>query len=180
MSTNDLMIRPAAEADVPALEALIRRSVHELQAAHYDRDQREAALGSVFGVDHRMIADGTYFVAERGGHVVGCGGWSFRAALYGAHGPAESDGPRVNPGSGPARVRAFFVDPKAARQGIGARLLAASEAAAREAGFTRAALSATLAGEPFYAAHGYTPLARATADLPGGGELPIVHMEKVL
>ena len=180
MSTEDLVIRPAVEADAPALEALIRRSVHTLQAEHYDAGQREAALGSVFGVDHRLIADGTYFVAEQGGRLLGCGGWSFRAAMYGAHGPAESDGPRVNPGSGPARVRAFFVDPKAARRGIGARLLAASEDAARAAGFTRAALSATLAGEAFYAAHGYTPLARAVADLPGGGELPIVHMEKVL
>lgn len=180
MSAEDIAIRSARADDAPALEALIRRSVHELQADHYDAAQRDAALGSVFGVDHRLIADGTYFVAERGAHIVGCGGWSFRAALYGAHGPAESDGPRVNPGSGPARVRAFFVDPKAARQGIGARLLAASEQAARTAGFTRAALSATLAGEPFYAANGYTPLARAVAELPDGGELPIVHMEKVL
>ncbi len=174
-------IRVAVEADAPALEALIRRSVHALQAEHYDAAQREAALGSVFGVDHRLIADGTYFVvAERHGALAGCGGWSFRAAMYGAHGPAESDGPRVNPASGPARVRAFFVDPDHARRGVGAALLAASEAAAQAEGFTRAALSATLAGEPFYAAHGYTSLARAVAELPGGGELPIVHMEKRL
>ena len=176
----DVSIRTATDADVPALEALIRRSVHGLQAEHYDNAQREAALGSVFGVDHRLISDGTYFVAERAGALAGCGGWSFRAAMYGAHGPAESDGPRVNPGAGPARVRAFFVDPEHARRGVGAALLAASEAAAAGQGFTRAALSATLAGEPFYAAHGYTALARGVAELPGGGELPIVHMEKRL
>ena len=178
--SEDIRTRVATPEDVPGLEALIRRSVHGLQAEHYDAGQREAALGSVFGVDHRLIADGTYFVAQRGGALAGCGGWSFRAAMYGAHGPAESDGPRVNPRNGPARVRAFFVDPDHARRGVGAALLAASEAAARAQGFTRAALSATLAGEPFYVAHGYVSLARGVAELPGGGELPIVHMEKVL
>jgi predicted N-acetyltransferase YhbS len=177
---NELTIRPAVEADVPALEALIRRSVHGLQADHYGEAEREAALGSVFGVDHGLIADGTYLVAELDGAVVGCGGWSDREALYGAHGPAESEGPRVKPGSGPARVRAFFVDPDHARKGIGAAILKASEDAARARGFTRAALSATLAGEPFYVAQGYKPLARSTAELPGGGELPIVHMDKRL
>ena len=177
---TDLTLRLATPQDVATLGALIARSVHALQAHTYTQAQREAALGSVFGVDHRLIADGGYFVAEIGGAVVGCGGWSDREALYGAHGPAESDGPRINPRSGPARVRAFFVDPDHARRGIGKAILQASEAAARSAGFTRAALGATLAGEPFYAANGYVALARTEADLPGGGSLTVIQMEKVL
>ena len=82
MSRPPLTLRAATPEDAPALEALIRRSVHGLQADHYDAEQREAALGSVFGVDHRLIADGTYLVAERDGRIVGCGGWSDREALY--------------------------------------------------------------------------------------------------
>ncbi len=177
---SDLTLRLATSQDAEALDALIVRSVHGLQAHTYTRAQRDAALGSVFGVDHRLIADGGYFVAEIDGAVVGCGGWSDREALYGAHGPAQGDGPRVNPRSGPARVRAFFVDPAHARRGVGKALLQASEDAARAAGFTRATLGATLAGEPFYAAHGYVPLARTQADLPDGGTLTVIQMEKVL
>ena len=177
---TSVTLRPATAADAEALEALIARSVHALQADTYTREQREAALGTVFGVDHRLIADGGYFIAELDGAIVGCGGWSDREALYGAHGPAQSDGPRVNPRSGPARVRAFFVDPAHARRGVGRALLQASEDAARAAGFTRAALGATLAGEPFYTACGYVPLARTEADLPGGASLVVIQMEKSL
>lgn len=176
----NLTLRIATSDDVEALDALIRRSVHQLQAADYTADQREAALGTVFGVDHGLIADGSYFVAERGGRIVGCGGWSDREALYGAHGPAQSEGPRIKPANGPARVRAFFVDPDHARQGIGAAILRACEAAARDAGFTRATLSATLTGVKLYAAHGWTPKAREEAELPGGGSLTVVHMDKRL
>ncbi len=134
----------------------------------------------MFGVDHGLIADGTYLVAEIDGALAGCGGWSDREALYGAHGPAESGGPRIHPASGPARIRAFFVDPPFARRGVGGAILEACEAAARRAGFTRATLSATLTGQRFYAAHGWTAMATGEADLPGGGSLAVVHMDKRL
>src|SRR5688500_16384654 len=75
-------LRLAREADVPALEALIPLSVRTLQAPYYSPAQMEAALGSVFGVDRQLIRDGTYFVAERNGAIVGCGGWSRRRSLY--------------------------------------------------------------------------------------------------
>ena len=64
--------------DVPGLEKLIRDSVHVLQARDYSWEQRDAALGSVFGVDTQLIRDGTYFVVESGSEIVACGGWSRR------------------------------------------------------------------------------------------------------
>ncbi|HRE80601.1 MAG TPA: hypothetical protein PLN52_06110, partial [Opitutaceae bacterium] len=71
-----ITFRLAALEDGAALEALIPLSVHGLQADHYTFAQREGALGAVFGLDRQLIRDGTYFVAEAGGRVVGGGGWS--------------------------------------------------------------------------------------------------------
>src|SRR4030095_14671720 len=68
-------LRLACDSDVPALEALIPLSVRSLQAPYYSTAQIDAALGPVFGVDRQLIRDGTYFVAQRDGTVVGCGGW---------------------------------------------------------------------------------------------------------
>jgi hypothetical protein len=57
-------IRAAIPRDVPELKALIDLSVRKLQAADYTAAQIEGALGTVFGVDSRLIADQTYFVVE--------------------------------------------------------------------------------------------------------------------
>ena len=57
-------IRRAVPADVPALRALIDLSVRSLQALDYSPAQIEGALGTVFGIDSQLIADGTYFAAE--------------------------------------------------------------------------------------------------------------------
>ncbi|HEV2840704.1 MAG TPA: hypothetical protein VGW39_05205 [Chthoniobacterales bacterium] len=59
-------LRLANEADIPALETLIERSVRELQSAHYSAAQMDGALGSVFGVDRQLIQDKTYFAAASG------------------------------------------------------------------------------------------------------------------
>ena len=78
--------RPAQDKDVPALEQLIPLSVRALQARHYSPAQMEAALGPVFGVDRQLIRDGTYFVVESDGQIVGGGGWSRRRSLFGGDG----------------------------------------------------------------------------------------------
>jgi len=70
--------RLAREGDIPALEALITLSVRTLQAPFYSPAQMDAAMGPVFGVDRQLIRDGTYFVVEHEGQIVGCGGWSRR------------------------------------------------------------------------------------------------------
>jgi hypothetical protein len=65
------------------MEELIALSARALQAPFYAAVQIEAALGAVFGVDRQLIRDGTCFVVERGGRILGCGGWSRRASLFG-------------------------------------------------------------------------------------------------
>jgi len=172
--------RPARDADIPALEELIPLSVRTLQAPHYSPAQMEAALGPVFGVDRQLIRDGTYFVVERHGQIIGCGGWSKRLTLYGGDAARTGEDPELDPDRDPARIRAFFVHPAWARQGIGRSLLEVCERAAVAAGFQAAELNATLTGEPLYAAFGYAVAERLEAPMAGELSLPIVRMTKRL
>jgi GNAT superfamily N-acetyltransferase len=172
--------RPACAADIPALEELIPLSVRTLQAAHYSPAQMEAALGPVFGVDRQLIRDGTYFVVEHEGRIVGCGGWSKRQTMYGGDRHRAGEDPELDPRRDPARIRAFFVHPDWARKGIGRAILETCERAAIAAGFRTAELTATLTGEPLYAAFGYTVIERLEAPMANGLSLSIVRMGKRL
>lgn len=145
-----------------------------LQADTYTEAQREGALGTVFSVDHQLIADGTYFVVETDGAIAGCGGWSIRRKAHGADEGVELLDPAVDA----AHIRAFFVDPDWARRGLGAMILRACEEAAAAAGFKRLTLVATLAGERLYSRYGFVVEARYDVILPSGEPLPVVAMGK--
>jgi GNAT superfamily N-acetyltransferase len=173
-------LRLACEADVPALEALIPLSVRALQAPYYSSAQMNAALGTVFGVDRQLIRDGTYFLAERDGAIIGCGGWSRRRSLFGGDKGRQQEDDLLDPLRDAARVRAFFVHPTWARRGIGHSIMIACELAIIEAGFRRVEIVATLAGEPLYALFGYAVMERYEVALAGGLGLPVVRMTKSL
>ncbi|MGO8919270.1 MAG: GNAT family N-acetyltransferase [Stellaceae bacterium] len=171
-------LRLAALEDVPALEALIEKAVMVLQAPDYSEAQRRGALGTVFGVDSRLISDKTYVVAEAGDSLVGCGGWSRRRTLFGSDAIAGKDDQELDPERDAARIRAYFVAPGWTRRGIGGQILQACEAAARAAGFTRFELMATLTGVALYRAHGYQAREPYEAPLPNGLTLPMIRMTK--
>jgi GNAT superfamily N-acetyltransferase len=169
-------IRLAAPADLPALHALIPASVRALGAGYYTPEQIESSIRHVFGPDTQLIADGTYFVAEAAGELIGCGGWSRRRTLYGGDQAKSGEDPLLDPGADAARIRAFFVHPGWARRGVGSRILEACASAARGAGFADLELVATLPGEPLYSALGFAPRERYEVPLPGGLGLPVVRM----
>ena len=93
---------------------------------------------------------------------------------------AQRDDACLDPSREAARIRAFFVDPRWARLGIGSRMVKACEAAASAMGFTRIELAATLTGIPLYRAPGYEPLERIEVPLNNGATLPVVRMMKTL
>ena len=172
-------LRTATLDDIPALEALIAESVMVLQP-EYTREQRLAALGSVFGVDRRMIADGTYFAATVDAAIVGCGGWSRRKTPFGGdYSPAKDDS-FLDPAVDAAKIRAFFIHPAWTRRGIGSSILRACEQAAAAAGFTRVELTSTLAGVPLYSIHGFLPQEEFGVPLSNGERLPVIRMTKAL
>ena len=104
-------LRAATPDDLPALRALIDRSVRGLSTGVYDARQIESALHHVFGPDTQLIADRTYFVIEENGKLVASGGWSRRRTLYGGDQHKSGADPILDPHVDAARIRAFFVHP---------------------------------------------------------------------
>src|ERR1700759_3591985 len=141
---NPLMqIRTARLEDIAEIEGMIARSVMTLMGREYSLKQRQASVGPLFGFDRQIIEDGTCYVVEHAGRLVGSGGWSFRRTLFGGDGVADRDDSRVTPGIDPAHIRAFYIDPSAARTGIGTRILLQSETDAAALGFSRYEMAAT-------------------------------------
>jgi GNAT superfamily N-acetyltransferase len=173
-------LRLATSEDVPALRDLIVASVSRLQAEDYNEAQRQAALGSVFGVDPMLIGDSTYFLVESDSQIAACGGWSRRATPFGSDSSPARDDRMLDPQRDAARVRALFVHPQFARRGLGTMILEACESAAKAAGFVRAELTATLTGVKLFGVRGYVPAGEIQIPLNNGEILPVIRMTKQL
>lgn len=173
--SGSLTIRPACAADMEELEALRRQALRRLASSHYAASHIEAGLSSFGALDPELVEGGTYYVALVDGRAVGCGGWSLRSRVI------DGDPDRqLEPARDPAQIRAAFVHPAFARQGIARRLAQTAEAAAQQAGFRQFALVSTLNAEPAYRRMGYSARERIFMDLPNQVRLPIVRMAKAL
>ena len=172
--------RIATEADLPMLRALMTRAIEHLQDGFLSPDQVRASH-KVMGLDSQLVCDGTYFVIEEQGIAAGCGGWSFRATLYGGDDSVVAREPaRLDPATDAAKVRAMYTNPDFARRGVGRMLLALCEDTARAAGFGRVELMATMAGVPLYRAAGYVAVAETQAPEIDGVTVPLLLMGKTL
>ena len=170
--------RIATEADIPALVALMDLAISG-PLADFLTPAQIAASRVLMGLDSQIIADRTYVIVEADGVLAGCDGWSRRITTYGGdHTPGRAPEP-LTPGVDAARVRAMYTHPDFLRRGIGRRILDLCETAAREAGYDRAELVATLGGEPLYLAAGYREIERFEDDR-GGTPVPLVRMGKPL
>lgn len=178
-----LRFRLAIGSDAPRLIALIEASVRGLETHDYSPSQIDQALGTWLGLDTQLIADGTYFAVEPivgPSMLVACGGWSRRRTPYGSdHRPGRDDS-LLDPRTDAAKIRAFFVHPDWTRQGIGSRILALCEEAARAEGFTRFEMGATLTGIPLYRRHGYVEQERIELPLANGETLLVVRMTRTV
>jgi len=163
-------------ADVPALQELIATSVRGLSAGFYTPVQIEAAIAAVFGVDTQLIADSTYYILDSPSGPLAIGGWSCRRTLYGGDQMKGAEDPVLDPRTEPARIRAFFVRPDAARRGLARGLYIECARAAYARGFRNFELMATLPGVPLYEALGFTPIESVALPLVQGVELPLMRM----
>ena len=181
MNDKRFRIRTATSEDIAGLHQLIESSVRVLQREDYTPEQIQGALGHALGLDTRLIQDETYFLAypvDQPDLLVACGGWSFRNTLFGSdRGPGRVEA-LLDPATEPAKIRAIFVQPQWARQGLGSLMLAHCEEAAKAAGFGYFEMGSTLTGVPLYSRKGYRAAESIDIPLPNGEVLPLVHMLK--
>jgi GNAT superfamily N-acetyltransferase len=177
---SELNHRVATPDDMPALRELMRRAIDELQHDFLSPAQ-VIASHKVMGIDTQLVRDGTYFLLEADGVIAGCGGWSYRATLYGGDDSVVAREPALlDPAHDAAKVRAMYTNPDFTRRGIGRRMLALCEDAARQAGFHRVELMGTMAGVPLYRACGYTPVESIESKPIDGVRVPLLRMHKSL
>lgn len=77
-------------------------------------------------------------------------------------------------------VRAVYVHPRFARQGVGSRLLRAVEQKAESLGLGKLRLHSSLTAAAFYRKHGYRGSRRVRHVLASGDQIPCVPMAKWL
>lgn len=177
---STITLRLAVPGDIPDLRALIAVSVRSLSKGHYTREQTDAALIYMFGVDSRLIDDGTYYVITDGAVIVAAGGWSARRTLYGGDQSSGRADTALDPATMPARIRAFFVHPDWTRRGLARRIYRECETAAEAGGFRAFELVSTLPGEPLYRALGFAALEPVHIPLADDLVLSCVRMHRAI
>ena len=146
-------IRTFEPGDAAAVSALLATTMRRSNAGDYAPERLEPLIAYFTPAKLvQLAAERTCLVADDGGRVVGTG------AL---------DGPAL---------ATFFVHPDWQGRGVGTRLLAALEDAARAAGLTRLVVDASVTGAPFYARHGYA----RTGEVVDGTAGPQIGMAKDL
>ncbi|MEM1237118.1 MAG: GNAT family N-acetyltransferase [Pseudomonadota bacterium] len=159
----ELLIRPATPADTGGVDTLLQRSYPRLLKAEYAPSVLVAAIPAMTRAQPKLMASGTYYVAELAGEIVGAGGWT-------------RDGKRRQRG----HIRHVVTDDRQLRRGIGRALMERSFATARAAGIREMECWATLTAVPFYEAVGFRQLGSMVVQLQGAIDFPAIRMERGL
>jgi N-acetylglutamate synthase-like GNAT family acetyltransferase len=172
------MLRVATMNEIPAINNLIEQSVRALCKDDYTSEEIESAIKYVFGVDTELVEDKTYYIIENEGAIQACGGWSKCKTLFGGNQFSARELGFLDPKTDAAKIRAFFVSPDHARQGLGTLLLQYCEQQAFVQGFSKTEMMATLSGVKLYQTRGYVALHEKKHLLPNGVSLTFMHMAK--
>ena len=173
-----LDLRLAKEDDIGAIQGLMHIAILELQKGYLTDAQIQASFQSM-GLDTQLIQDKTYFCVFDNDLLVGCGGWSRRATLYGGNHSAGRNAEILDPATDRARIRAMYTHPAHTRRGIGKLIIEAGETAAKAEGYKALEMAATMAGVPFYRKCGYS-IEREWYDTNGDVPVPLCTMVKSL
>mgnify|MGYP000722387336 CR=1 FL=1 len=173
-----LELRLAQPHDIAKIKGLMHLAISVLQKGYLTELQIKASFASM-GLDTQLIKDGTYFCVFDEDELVGCGGWSRRATLYGGNHSAGRNASLLDPQTDRARIRAMYTHPAHTRRGIGKMIIETGEAAAKAEGYKAVEMAATMAGVPFYKKCGYS-VEREWTDNNGVVPVPLCTMIKSL
>ena len=163
MPRNDIVIRTATPDDQNMLSALLASSYAELKGS-YDPHGLDSALPYMSRANPKLLASGTYYIAEIDGAAAGCGGWTVEK-------PGSGD---VAEGVG--HIRHFATHPAFLRLGVARRLLDHCLEEARGAGIRTMMSQSTLPAEPFYASAGFQRVGAIEVEMSPGLILPAIEM----
>ncbi|NWG93490.1 MAG: GNAT family N-acetyltransferase [Parvularculaceae bacterium] len=170
---NQVRLRRSTSAESQRLEVLFADAFRR-QPGPYSQRQVEAALAAGLGRAGALHAAGRGVVAEKSGSLVGAAAWTCDdQAIPGVSRRRPSAAhPRL------ATLRAVFVSPDCARQGVGRRLIEAVMAEASKAGACEFGLYATAGAVAFYETAGFLALDAFDVALGDGLVLPVVEMRR--
>ena len=169
MNHDGILIRCAGPDDETAISTLLRASYSRLLRPHYNADLLAHALPIITKANPRLLAAGTFYVAETAaGSALACGGWS----------PGRPGTGNVH--AGETHIRHFATHPDWVRCGLGSAILARCIDAARAHGASRVTCYSSLSAEDFYRANGFTMEARFDAMLGGTVPFPSSMMARAL
>lgn len=161
-----IAIRVAAPGDADAISRVLMRSYSMLYRGWYRDDVLDRALPAMTRANPVLIGSGRYFVGERNGAIIACGGWS-------ANKPGGGEVPRL------AHLRHFGTDPDHINCGAGGAILRRSVDEARDANFREMEVISSLTAEAFYASHDFIQVAMVRLPM-GGAEFACVLMRRPL
>ena len=161
-----VLVREAEPGDVQAIATVHAASVRGLAASHYDGEQI-ASWSDSSADDFSLPDEGVQVVvaetagsdgSEAGGEVAGFGAIDLESG----------------------EVRAVYVHPDHAGEGVGSAILGKLEGRARVEGLADLHLAASLNAVPFYERHGWASIGPTVHEIDDGVELEAVKMEKSL
>lgn len=157
------VIRPSTIADLSAVDALLARSYPKLLKADYAPSVLVLALPVIAKAQPKLLACGTYYVAEQDNAVLGAGGWT-RDAHDGTLG----------------HIRHVASDDRHLRRGIGRAIISHCFDRAHLAGVQHMECWSTLSAESFYKSLGFETVGPMDVTLEGGITFPSLRMRKAL
>ena len=168
MDIDSITLRRSTPADLAALDLLYARSYPALVRDDYPPSTLVLALPLLARAQPRLLASGSFYVAEADGVPVGAGGWSWSGPQGGAS-PVHM-----------AHVRHLITDHRHVRKGIASVILAHAVAEARRAGARVLDCQSTLTAVPFYQSQGFREIGPVIVTLRPGIEFPAVRMQRML
>jgi len=161
-------IRSATDQDIPAVDALLGRAYPRLLKADYPPSALVLALPLISRAQPQLVTCGTYYLVEKGGDLLGAGGWT-------ANPPGQGQLTR-----GVGHIRHVVTDDRAVRRGVGRALMLHIIADAKANGLRRLSCLSTLTAVPFYAAMGFDTIGPVTIPLGAAIDFDAVEMERML